>query len=264
MPLINLPKPVAILCDVEGTTTSIRFWPSVLAPFIAETCRPCLEEWWSRPETQDVLVLLRERSFVEWRDMCDPSCPVILDPDNDRREAVIESAVSNIRYQISNRKHNDELKSLFLLVWLYGYEKDLLRSHVYGDVQQAFSKWNSNGIRIFTYASGSTLAQQMLFSRTLHGNLSHLIEYYFDSDTYGKKVHTKSFRLVAEKIAEPPTKMIFISDSLEELRPAKLAGFTPILVIRTHNQHLMQEEKLPFLVINSFADINFMGSFETN
>lgn len=72
----------------------------------------------------------------------------------------------------SNRQSNELLNSL-LLVWLYGYENNLLKSHVYSDVMPAFKQWRKTlGIKIYTFATSDSIIQEMLFSQTLSGNLN--------------------------------------------------------------------------------------------
>lgn len=128
---IRLSKPTIILTDVEGTTTSIRFWNDILAPFILDTVSDCLEEWWHREECYDVVQVIRKRTEADWFEG-DHQIPVIageLEP----KETIISSLVANAHYLMVN-KHNEAVKSLTLLVWLYGYEKGLLKG------KQAFIK----------------------------------------------------------------------------------------------------------------------------
>lgn len=124
MTTIHLPKPTIILIDVEGTTTSIRFWNDILAPFILHSVADCLDEWWNREMCSDVVQVIRKRTEVDWFEG-DHQIPVIageLEP----KETIIASLVANAHYLMVN-KHNEAVKSLTLLVWLYGYEKGLLK-----------------------------------------------------------------------------------------------------------------------------------------
>lgn len=59
--MVQTKKPKAIVCDLEGTTTSIRFYPDVLSPFIKDYLETCLYETWGNQETMDVIACFRAR-----------------------------------------------------------------------------------------------------------------------------------------------------------------------------------------------------------
>lgn len=81
---------------------------------------------------------------------------------------------------MQQRKQSNELKAVHLLVWLYGYQNELLKGHVYPDVQPAFQQWKHNqGIRVFTFATGDTIVQKMLFGCSLMGNLIPVIKHFY-------------------------------------------------------------------------------------
>lgn len=63
--ITRLKKPIAIICDIEGTTTSVRFWPEVLLPFIRDNLEECLCETWNHQETIDVIALLRIKTLED-------------------------------------------------------------------------------------------------------------------------------------------------------------------------------------------------------
>lgn len=91
---------------------------------------------------------------------------------NNLLEEVIEGVIQNAMIQLSSRKRSTELRSLQLLVWLYGYKTGILKGHVYQDVLPAFTYWKKElGIRIFIYATGVTAIQKLLFACSLSGNL---------------------------------------------------------------------------------------------
>lgn len=121
---IHLRKPAIILTDIEGTTTSVRFWNDVLAPFVLHSMADCFAEWWDQEYCSDVVQVIRNRTEKDWFEG-DHRIPVIageLEP----KEKIIASLVTNGHFLMVN-KHNEAVKSLTLLVWLYGYEKGLLK-----------------------------------------------------------------------------------------------------------------------------------------
>ena len=122
---VTIPKPKAIICDIEGTTTSMRFWSNVLGPFVTSQVATCLREWWSRPEVKDTVTLLRDATMTEWL-QGNRMLPLIEKADRPM-EDVIHSVDLNVTYQMKARRNNQELKAIILLVWLYGYKKKRIK-----------------------------------------------------------------------------------------------------------------------------------------
>ncbi|KAH9516657.1 Enolase-phosphatase E1 [Dermatophagoides farinae] len=249
--MVRIRKPVAVICDIEGTTTSVRFWHEVIAPFIKENLAACLQDTWTQPETIDVVLGIRHKTAEDIRNG-DKELPPILDENSPRKE-MIDSIVKNVCYQMQQRKQSNELKAVHLLVWLYGYQNELLKGHVYPDVQPAFHHWkNDLGIRLFTFATGDTIVQKMLFGCSLMGNLNPYIEDFFNYDSVGKKTDSESFRIISKRIQINCNSMVFLSDNLAELKACQAAGVTPILVIRSHNRDLLDssiQQSLPYKYI---------------
>lgn len=55
---INRPK--AVICDIEGTTTSTRYWGECLVPFIKYNAQKCLRERWDIPIVMELIDALRK------------------------------------------------------------------------------------------------------------------------------------------------------------------------------------------------------------
>lgn len=151
---------------------------------------------------------------------------------------------------------------------------------MYQDVAIAFKKWHQHKIKLCTFASGYRLAQEMLLSRTLHGNLRSFVYAFFDADHQGQKDDPASYRDIARQIKESRANILFLSDSIQgnyfcayqqvfsqqnqflklfsELEAAEKAGFVAVLVIRSHNQELKQQKDLHFKLIERFTDLEFL------
>lgn len=81
--------------------------------------------------------------------------------------------MNNVQFSIHSNRQSNELLNSILLVWLYGYENNLFKSHVYPDVMPSFKRWKKNfGIKLYTFANSDCIIQEMLFSQTLSGNLN--------------------------------------------------------------------------------------------
>jgi len=71
------------------------------------------------------------------------------------------------------KRHGSALKQLQIIVWMYGYEKGELETHVFEDVLTAFHNWKTKyGIKIYIYSSSLALTQKLMFSCSAKGNLT--------------------------------------------------------------------------------------------
>jgi len=60
--MVRIAKPKAIVLDLDGTITSIKFWPETLLPFIKTHTKKCLKERWGANEVIEVVNRLRRRT----------------------------------------------------------------------------------------------------------------------------------------------------------------------------------------------------------
>ena len=84
-----------------------------------------LSKWWDRRECDKAIQLLRLHPKAEWF-AGHASMPVIVAEDASRGR-VIKSVRANVCYQLDRGQHSRALIAMVLLVWLYGYEKGLLK-----------------------------------------------------------------------------------------------------------------------------------------
>lgn len=64
--VIQLKRPEAIVCNIEGTITSIRFWNEILNNFVYNHIGDCLQEIWHKKETKDVVAFLRNKAIEDF------------------------------------------------------------------------------------------------------------------------------------------------------------------------------------------------------
>jgi enolase-phosphatase E1 len=65
---------------------------------------------------------------------------------------------------MNQKRNSSELKQIQILAWVWGYEKGLLKGHVFDDVPQAMHNWKTKlGIKLCTYSSGMVAAFVLLF-----------------------------------------------------------------------------------------------------
>ena len=219
--------PVAILTDIEGTTSSIAFVHEVLFPY----SRARLADYVTNhvDELADLLAAVRAVAGVEL-DL--PGCIALLGQwhDEDRKIA--------------------PLKTLQGLIWADGYAQELLKGHVYADAAAGLRRWHAAGIGLYVYSSGSVAAQRLLFGHSIAGDLNPLFSGNFDTVVGGKK-DAASYRAIAAAIGEEPARILFLSDVAEELAAAQEAGLAVTLLARDG----LPSDPQPWPVTTSFAAI---------
>ena len=197
----------AVLCDIEGTTTSISFAHQVLFPISYE----------------------RIESFV--RNHRDPIPEEIQSVKNATSVSSIEEVIVVLKRWIEEDRKEGALKSIQGKIWKEAFEAGQIKGHVYPDVPIHFKKWHGLGIRIGIFSSGSVEAQKLIFRFSEAGDLTPYIDDYFDTKT-GPKKESHSYQRIAEKLQLPASTILFLSDVTAELDAAAQAGMRTTLLLR--------------------------------
>lgn len=229
----------AILLDIEGTTTPIDFVYRVLFPYARRGFPEWLRENISDPDIESDLARLREENRV------DPDQPPAWD-----ESSKIDSALEYLLWLMDRDRKSTALKSLQGRIWEQGYRSGELTSVIYPDVKPAMEDWKRLGLRIAIYSSGSVPAQKLLFGHTTEGDLTPLIDAWFDTRV-GAKREVESYRRIADSLGIDPAEILFVSDVTAELDAAQNAGMKTALSIRPGNPP--QPDAGGFQVIRSFA-----------
>jgi enolase-phosphatase E1 len=167
----------AILLDIEGTTTPISFVHNVLFPYSQLHLESFLAQHAESPEVSSDIELLRAEHSADVSD--GRQAPPLVEP--------------YLHWLIKQDRKSPALKSLQGKIWQYGYRDGSLRSSVFADVPVAMQRWRKEGINVSIFSSGSVLAQKLLFAHTESGDLTKLIDSYFDTGV-GKKTDSASYR----------------------------------------------------------------------
>lgn len=194
-----------ILMDVEGTTSNIAFVKEVLFPYSAREMRNFISQKRTNPTVRD--------------------CIQQTGAAND--EGAIEQLLTWIREDV---KHS-ALKTLQGLIWEKGFKDGAFKAHIYADVVPAWREWKAQQIRLGIYSSGSITAQKLFFAHTEAGDLTPFLEAHFDLSTGGKR-ETASYVKIAEALQLLPSRILFLSDVLEELDAAAKAGLNVCQAVR--------------------------------
>lgn len=165
----------------------------------------------------------------------------------DSRDAAGEYAV----WLMGQDRKLTALKTLQGLIWEQSYRDGRLAAPVYEDVEPALQEWAARGCHAAIFSSGSVLAQRLLFGHTTAGDLIGLLGSLFDT-TIGSKLDAASYTSIASALQRDPSEVRFVSDRIEELDAARLAGLDTALCVR--------DEALPadsggHPVVRSFAEL---------
>jgi enolase-phosphatase E1 len=201
----------AVIFDIEGTIGDIAFVRNVLFPYARKRLMAFLEANWDVAEIRDIVQAAREAS----------GNPL----------PTIDAAVTQFAAWIDEDRKITPLKTLQGLIWREGYESGELKAHLYNDAVQAMKAYASTHKRIFIYSSGSVAAQKLYMAYSIAGNLSSMIEGYFDTTT-GPKGEAASYATIARSIGLDPRDIIFFSDAPAEVMAAKGAGLVPVCLNR--------------------------------
>jgi enolase-phosphatase E1 len=141
------------------------------------------------------------------------------------------SAVRYAAWLMDRDRKSTALKSLQGRIWEGGFRSGALRAHVYPDVRPALQRWRGQGCRVAIFSSGSVLAQRLLFGHTREGDLTALLDAYFDTTT-GPKREAESYARIAQALGVEPAAVLFVSDVAAELDAAREAGMRTALCAR--------------------------------
>jgi enolase-phosphatase E1 len=219
----TVPSPLAVLTDIEGTTTSIAFVYDVLFPYAAARLDAACARPDPGPELRDALARLREEHGRDSADAAAEPPPPFGD------------GAPYARWLMARDRKSTGLKLLQGLIWDEGYAGGEIRGQVYPDVPPALAAWRAAGRRLRVFSSGSVQAQKLLFAHSEHGDLSRYFEGFHDTLT-GPKQDPAAYTAIAAAFALPPGEILFLSDVTAELDAAVQAGCRTGLLIRPGNR----------------------------
>jgi enolase-phosphatase E1 len=219
-------REIALLLDIEGTTTPISFVSEVLFPYARRHGREFILSHLTDEEIRGALRQLQADNVADVI-MGAPSASGLL-------ENSIEAILEYYAWLMDRDRKSTALKTMQGRIWEQGYARGELRSVVFPDVRPAFERWHREGRTIAIYSSGSVLAQRQLFEHTSEGDLEPFIRFYFDT-SIGSKRSTGSYAAIGRELGVPPDQVLFVSDALPELDAAYQAGMRTKWCVRPGN-----------------------------
>ncbi|MBM3185612.1 MAG: acireductone synthase [Bacteroidetes bacterium] len=212
--LLVLDKVEYILTDVEGTTTSVSFVYDVLFPYF----RAHISELKNMSENEVVKSAFNETKSI------------VLKEETIELKSTDE-IIKKLNQWCEEDRKITPLKTLQGLLWKIGYEQGVLKGHVYDDVPIELVKWQNKGLKMGVFSSGSIEAQKLIFGYSEKGDLTRFFSNYFDTKTGMKRVH-ETYLKIALELKLNPGKILFLSDIVQELEAAHIAGFQTIQLVR--------------------------------
>lgn len=228
----------AIVTDIEGTTTSIRFVYDVLFPYAKRHLGDFVRQHETNQLVADCINAVKEQ-IGQQRD--------------------IEGVISQLEQWMHDDQKITALKTLQGLVWEAGYHNGDYQGHVYPDAVDQLKLWQAQGIRLSVYSSGSIKAQQLLFAHTQYGDLQYLFDHNFDT-TIGLKTEPSSYLAIIAKIGMAPEAILFLSDIAHELTAAMHAGMQVCCLKREGDL----DDNECYCQVRDFSEIPQHFSFDVN
>ncbi len=220
----------AIVTDIEGTTSDIRFVHQVLFPY----ARQHLDSW--------ILRNIEQPEVVQALDN--------LKSERGQPEADTASLISVLHRFMDEDRKSTALKALQGMIWREGYLNGSFTGHLYPDVVPALKRWQQQGLALYVYSSGSVPAQKLLFGYSYAGDITGLFSGYFDTRT-GAKRETGSYQQIASQLGLEGQQLLFLSDIHQELDAAKQAGWHTLQLIRGEADSVSVHPQ-----VSSFEQIN--------
>ncbi|WP_428943959.1 acireductone synthase [Pantoea sp. FN060301] len=220
----------AIVTDIEGTTSDIRFVHNVLFPYARENLAAFVAGFQHRDDVAGALADLRE--------------------EIGQPEASVEDLISVLFSFMDEDRKSTPLKALQGMIWRDGYLSGRFTGHLYPDVLPALKAWRQQGVGLYVYSSGSVAAQKLLFGYSDEGDITALFSGYFDTRV-GAKRETDAYRAIAAETGLAPDALLFLSDIHQELDAAQEAGWHTLQLIRGDADSASRHQQ-----VNRFDQIN--------
>ena len=218
---------MAVLLDIEGTTTAISFVTDTLFPYAAARIPNYLA-------AHDDAATNAARAAI------------LADATADEKALGGDVAViAVVRRQMAGDVKAGGLKQLQGLVWQDGYDSGAIKGHLFPDVVPALERWQAAGIPAAIYSSGSVLAQQLIFGHSIAGDLRGLISGWHDT-ARGPKREAASYTAIAATWGCAPAAVTFCTDQVAEAQAAHQAGMHAVVLMRPGNAPL--PANVPFAV----------------
>lgn len=202
-----------VVLDIEGTTSAAGF----ILGDLYDYARPRLEEVLSRASADPVVAQARAAAIAE------SGLPA------DATDADVAAA---LRQLMADDVKSTPLKTLQGIIWAEGFAAGAITSQFFDDVPPRLRAWAGAGVRLAVYSSGSVASQRPWFRHAPQGDLSALIEDWFDTVNAGPKKEPGSYERIASRLGVDAARALFLTDHPEEVAAAHAAGWQVVALDR--------------------------------
>lgn len=200
-----------VVLDIEGTTSAAGF----ILGDLYDYARPRLDEVLGR-DTEAVRTA-RADAITETGLAPDAT-------DGEIADALRELMASDVK--------STPLKTLQGILWAEGFAAGEIHSQFFDDVPPVLRAWSEAGVRLVSYSSGSIASQVPWYRHAPQGDLTPLIEEWFDTANAGPKKEAGSYDTIAAAVGVEPGRILFLTDHPDEVAAALSAGWQVIALNR--------------------------------
>ena len=200
-----------VVVDLEGTTSAAGF----ILGDLYDYARPRLEATLGRSD--ETIQQARAQAISE-ADLPETAS------DADIADALRALMAADVK--------STPLKTIQGVIWAEGFAADEIHSHFFDDVAPKLREWRDLGLRLAVYSSGSVASQQPWFRHAPQGDLTQLVEAWFDTVNAGPKKEPSSYTRIAEALGSDPARTLFLTDHPDEVTAALAAGWEVVALDR--------------------------------
>ncbi len=214
---MSLPSPITarvVVLDIEGTTSAAGFVQGDLYDYARPRLGPWISEHQGDPDVVAAVAATRQQAGLA-------------------DDAPLDAVVAALHGWMDADVKATPLKTLQGQLWAAGFAAGELRSHFFDDVPPRLRAWHGAGVRLAVFSSGSVASQVPWFRHADAGDLTPLVDGYFDTVSAGSKREASSYRVIAERLGVDDVRdIVFLTDLPAELDAAREAGWQVVGVRR--------------------------------
>ncbi|SHM89039.1 acireductone synthase [Cryptosporangium aurantiacum] len=229
-----------VILDIEGTTSAAGFVQGDLYDY----ARPRLRSWISSHASDPAIVAAVAATRSEGG-LAD--------------DADLDAVVAVLHGWMDSDVKATPLKTIQGQIWAAGFAAGELRSHFFGDVVPQLRSWHDRGVRLAVFSSGSVASQVPWFRHADAGDLTPMIEAYFDTVSAGSKREASSYEKIASALGVPAGEALFLTDLPAELDAARTAGWQ-VIGVRRAGEPNAEADFGDHPVVESFSEIDVVAS----
>ena len=221
-----------VVLDIEGTTSAAGYVQGDLYDYARPRLRPWIEANAADP------------AVTQTRLDAD------LGPDAD-----LDAVEAALNAWMDADVKATPLKTIQGQIWASGFAAGELQSHFFADVVPQLRAWHAAGVRLAVFSSGSVASQLPWFRHASAGDLTPLVDGYFDTVSAGSKRSPASYLAIASALAVAPGETLFLTDLPAEL-DAALAADWQVIGVRRDGEPNADADFGSHPVVASFAEID--------